>query len=67
MKVDVIRLNRLRGFCMWNLRPEIKAWKRKIYEYETPLKEKSQDKNDKNFLVEIEVRKKLRLYAPTRN
>ena len=52
---------------MWNLRPEIKAWKRKIYEYETPLKEESQDKNDKNFLFEIEVRKKLRLYAPTRN
>ncbi len=33
---------------MWNLRPEIKKWKRKTYKYETHLKEKSQDKNDKN-------------------
>ena len=30
---------------MWNLRPEVKRWKRKFYGYETPLKEKSQGKS----------------------
>jgi len=31
---------------MWNLRSEVKVWKQKSCSYETPLKEKSQEKSD---------------------